>query len=65
MKKYYFSLLLFIPTLVVVLGQASAQDISKQNQKDSNQVSRMIGIAGNYLFLGQTHLSSSQKKPCL
>jgi two-component system, NtrC family, sensor kinase len=51
MKKYYFSLLLFILILSAVVGQASAQDISKQNQKDSNQVMRLIKIAGNYFFL--------------
>jgi two-component system NtrC family sensor kinase len=51
MKKYYFSLLLFIPTLAVVVGQVSAQDISKQNQKDSNQVMRLLKIASNHLFV--------------
>jgi two-component system NtrC family sensor kinase len=51
MKKYYFSLLLFIPTLAVVVSQASAQDISKQNQKDSNQVMRLLKIASNHLFV--------------
>src|SRR6266487_1987962 len=51
MKKYYFSLLLFIPTLAVIVGQASAQDISKQSRKDSNEVMRLTKIAANHLFV--------------
>ncbi len=51
MKKYYFALLLFIFTLAVVVGQASAQDISKQSRKDSNEVMRLTKIAANHLFV--------------
>jgi two-component system, NtrC family, sensor kinase len=53
MKKYYFVLLL-ISLLPGIVSHTSAQDNSKekllQNPTDSNEVKRLIGIAGKYRF---------------